>query len=185
MRYVVYFIVNLENSKIYVGRSQEIEKRFRAHKNMLRKSEHNNMLLQEDWNIYGENSFEFRIIHTVDTLEDSVNIEQQYIDDKTLNKYNISCAKDGGDTYTNNPRSPETKKLKSKIFSGKGNPMYGKPKSELMISRVKEANSKPVCIEGVRYSSLTEAAEKLKLGTTTVSYRLSAKSERFKNWNYI
>lgn len=185
MNYVVYFIVCLENNKVYVGRSQEYEKRFRAHKNMLRRNMHNNMKLQEDWNKYGEDSFEFRIIHTVNTIDDSIKIEQQYIDDKTLNKYNITDASGGGDTYTNNPRSPETKKLKSKIFSGKGNPMYGKPKSELTIRRIKEANSKKISINGVHYNSLSEASEKLDVGVTTISYRLNSNSERFKEWKYL
>lgn len=185
MEYVIYFIVCVENNKVYVGRSQEHDKRFRAHRNMLRKNEHRNMHLQEDWNKYGEESFEFRVIHTVHTLDESVNIEQDYIDDKTLSKYNIGRALDGGNTYTNNPRSPETKKLKSKIFSGEGNPMYGKPKSDLMIRRVKEANSKPISIEDVEYTSLTEASKQLGLGVTTINYRLKATSDKFKEWKYI
>lgn len=185
MEYVVYFIVCLKNNKVYVGRSQEYEKRWRAHKNMLRSNTHRNMWLQEDWNKYGEENFDFRIIHTVHTVDDSIKMEQCYIDDHTLNKYNISSAESGGDTYTNNPRSPETSKLKSKVFSGKGNPMYGRPKTKRMIENVKKANSKPVSIEGVEYKSSAEASKFLGIGETTVNYRINATSNKFKEWKYI
>jgi hypothetical protein len=61
--------------------------------------------------------------------------------------------------------------------------MYGREKSELMINRVKEVNSKPVSIDGKVYSSLTEASNELGMGVSTVSYRLKAKS--FTDWIYI
>lgn len=182
MRYDIYSITCLINEKIYFGRSQEIEKRWRAHRNMLRKSQHNNLLLQEDWNTYGEDNFLFEIIYTTEELEEAVSVEQLYIDSSEQEKYNISDAKMGGDTFTNNPRSEETRKLKSINNSGENNPMYGKPKTDIMIQRVKEANSKPVIIDGIRYSSATEASKALGIGNTTIGYRLNAKT--FPEWNY-
>ncbi|MEX5942406.1 hypothetical protein [Mammaliicoccus sciuri] len=62
--------------------------------------------------------------------------------------------------------------------------MYGKPKSEHMLRRVKEANSKSIFIEGKTYNSLTEASHELGIGITTVSYRLNSVSERFREWKY-
>ena len=53
MEYNIYKIICKVNSKEYYGRSQEVEKRFRAHKNMLRSNTHRNMYMQEDWNKYG------------------------------------------------------------------------------------------------------------------------------------
>ncbi len=63
--------------------------------------------------------------------------------------------------------------------------MYGKPKTDYMIQKTREANSKPIIIEGITYSSLTEASEKLGIGNTTISYRLNSNSDRFKEWKYI
>jgi len=184
MIYDVYSITCLANGRVYFGRSQEIGKRWRAHVNMLRKSVHNNLLLQSDWNEYGEPNFTFKIIHSTESLEESVDIEQSYIDSSAYEKYNISDAKDGGNTFTNNPRSEVTRKLKSYNTTGERNPMYGKPKSEKMISRVKEANSKPVVVEGVLYPSSVEVSKATGIKTTTINYRLQSKSPRFKDWNY-
>lgn len=185
MIYTVYSIVCKENGKVYFGRSQEIEKRWRAHKNMLRRSIHNNTEMQKDWNLYSESNFEFNILEQSESLEFAIKTEQSYIDDIQYNKYNISDAKSGGDTFTNNPRKEEISKLKSINASGENNPMYGKPKTKYMIEKTREANSKPVRIEGETYSSLTEAGEKLNLGVTTVNYRLKSSSPRFIEWQYI
>ena len=186
MKYVVYFIKCLENHKVYIGRSQEYKKRFRSHKNLLRRGQHNNLNLQNDWSKYGEHSFSFEVIHSVDVLEDSVNIEQQYLDDQNLNKYNIqTSAFGGGDTFSNNPRSESTRALISINSTGKNNPMYGVKKSDLMIQRVKEANSKPISINGKEYSSITEASKDLKVLKTTLCYRLSATSSKFEGYKYL
>jgi len=182
MEYVVYSITCLDTGKVYFGRSQEVDKRWRAHRNMLRRGLHNNSNLQEDWSIYGEERFQFKILHRFEYIEVAERKEQEYIDDKKYDKYNISDAKDGGDTFTNNPRQEEIRKLKSHNSSGKNNPMYGKPKSELTIRRIKEANSKKIIIEGITYDSLTRASSELGLGVTTISYRLNAKT--FSNWKY-
>ena len=143
------------------------------------------MFLQEDWNKYSEENFEFVILHEFDSLEDSINKEQYYINSNIGIGYNIGDALNGGDRMKNNPRKEETRKLKSKIFSGKGNPMYGKKKSKKMIDSVKKANSKKVSIEGKIFNSGSEAAEYYKLKKNTVQYRLKSKSEKFKNWFYI
>lgn len=182
MIYDVYIIKCLINDKVYIGRSQELDKRWRAHKNMLRGNKHNNISLQEDWNKYGEDNFIFKSIYKTESLEDSIKIEQNEID-CNLNKYNISDAKMGGDTFTNNPRKEEISKLKSIASSGKRNPMYGVPKTDYMIQKTKEANSKKISIEGVEYSSMTEASKALNIGITTISYRL--KSKGFSDWNYL
>lgn len=185
MKYEVYSITCLVNEKVYFGRSQETEKRWRSHKNSLRRGIHNNLSLQRDWTEYGEENFTFVVLHSVDSCEEAEKLEQEYIDSLLFVKYNISNAKMGGDTFSNNPRSESTRKLKSINAAGERNPMYGKEKSELMINRVKEANSKKISINGIVYSSLTEASNKLNIGVTTVNYRLKSQSQNFTEWFYV
>lgn len=182
MEYVIYSITCKTTSKKYFGRSQEIDKRWRAHKNMLRRGIHNNKLMQQEWSEYGEEDFIFEILHSYSDLQESIIKEQEYIDDELYEKYNISDAKDGGDTFTNNPRSEEIRKLKSQNSSGKNNPMYGKPKNKYTIDRIKEVNSKKIIINGKLYNSLTEASKELGLGITTIGYRLKANT--FTEWKY-
>lgn len=180
MEFVVYTITNKVSGKKYFGRSQEFPKRKRAHLNQLRKNQHANLNLQSDFNEYGEEAFVFDVIHSFESLEDAVNCEQRYIDDERIDKYNISSARDGGDTFTNNPRSEFTRALKRRRFSGKGNPMYGKPKNDRTIEAIKKANSIPIVVDGDIYSSASEYARAAGMGVTTVIYRLN--SDNFPNY---
>ena len=58
----IYVIRNKENGKEYIGQSVNIEKRWGTHKaNFRRDFQETNTELQNDWNYFGEESFEFRI----------------------------------------------------------------------------------------------------------------------------
>ena len=61
----VYKIRNRENNLIYVGSSTNIEYRWRGHKALLRHNKHHNSHLQNAWNKYGEDAFEFLVIEEV------------------------------------------------------------------------------------------------------------------------
>lgn len=186
MRFHIYKILCETNSKFYIGMSQEYEKRWRSHINQLRLGKHNNYHLQEDWLQYGEDDFTFELLHEFNEKELCMQKEIETInscDEAVL--YNI--VKDvsiGGDGFTHNPRKDEIRELKSKSVSGSKNPMYGKPKSDKMLSSVKEANSKPVVIKGIEYKSLTEASEKLGMRHNIISYRINATSDKFREWTY-
>lgn len=58
----VYKITNKVNSKIYVGSSGDVEKRWRQHIDALERGEHGNAHLQNAWNLYKRHNFEFEII---------------------------------------------------------------------------------------------------------------------------
>ena len=58
----VYEIYNKENGYSYVGASTMFPKRWNGHKSNLRKGSHMNLNIQEDYNKYGLDAFEFKII---------------------------------------------------------------------------------------------------------------------------
>lgn len=58
----IYTITNLINNKIYVGYSDNILQRFKQHLSCLKNSKHDNELLQNSWNKYGEINFIFEIL---------------------------------------------------------------------------------------------------------------------------
>lgn len=58
----VYKITNTKNGKVYIGQSIQIKKRFKKHKQDLRKNNHCNYRLQDEWNIYGEEAFTFEVV---------------------------------------------------------------------------------------------------------------------------
>lgn len=58
----IYKITNLDNGKMYVGQAVDIEKRWADHRRKLNHNNHDNLYLQNSWNLHGENSFNFEII---------------------------------------------------------------------------------------------------------------------------
>lgn len=57
----IYTITNQINKIVYVGQSIDIWRRWAEHINALDNNVHDNYLLQNDWNRYGRNKFEFNI----------------------------------------------------------------------------------------------------------------------------
>lgn len=62
----IYKITNLLNGKVYIGQSVDIEKRWSTHKAELKNNYHYNFHLQNAWNKYGEESFEFSVVEECD-----------------------------------------------------------------------------------------------------------------------
>lgn len=82
----IYGINNTINNKWYVGRTiNKIIKRIRVHKSKLKRDIHENEHLQNAWNKYGEESFEFKVL--INCNEDKIIFAEQYWIDK-LDAYN-------------------------------------------------------------------------------------------------
>lgn len=58
----IYQITNKINNKVYIGRSSDIDRRWKEHIRQLNKGIHNNQGLQSDWNTYGESNFTFEVV---------------------------------------------------------------------------------------------------------------------------
>jgi len=76
----IYKIINKQTGKFYIGSSNDIEQRWRAHRYRLRKGIHSNQHLLSAWNKYGEESFAFSILQEVER-ETLLDVEQQVIDE--------------------------------------------------------------------------------------------------------
>lgn len=76
----IYKIMNTVNNKVYIGSSININSRWSKHKALLRHNKHENQKLQNSWNKYGEEVFQFSVIEEccVETLLDK---EQKYLDE--------------------------------------------------------------------------------------------------------
>ena len=62
----IYCIENAKNHKKYIGQSIDIYQRWYAHKSKLNMNKHHSHHLQQAWNKYGDNCFNFYIIETCD-----------------------------------------------------------------------------------------------------------------------
>ena len=76
----IYKIENSVNGKLYVGSSSEIPNRKYNHFNTLRKNEHPNSHLQNAYNKYGKDAFEFAILEEVKDLTQLILREQYWMD---------------------------------------------------------------------------------------------------------
>ena len=62
----IYHIINKHNERVYIGCSTALQRRFMSHKWHLRKNKHVNKHLQEDYNKYGLDAFEFKVVEGYD-----------------------------------------------------------------------------------------------------------------------
>lgn len=94
----IYLITNKINGKKYVGSTHDFISRWRGHKSMLNRGVHFNNHLQNSWNKYGENNFEFSVLEALDESID--NFEQYLIEREEFNIQNLDCINCGYNTRT-------------------------------------------------------------------------------------
>lgn len=75
----IYKILNKVNGKFYIGSAIDFTLRWSQHKYLLRLNEHDSSLLQNAWNKYGEEAFEFIILERCET-ENTLIREQIWLD---------------------------------------------------------------------------------------------------------
>jgi len=131
MKSGVYKITNIKNGKFYIGSSKDVEFRWSEHKKHLNGNYHINKKLQNAWNFYGKESFEFDILETVNECDLLVK-EQFYLDMfkphmKEIG-YNINPSAYGGDTITNNPNKEQI--IKNMTVANNIGHMHGKKHSD-------------------------------------------------------
>lgn len=97
--FCIYKVVNLINGKIYIGKTNDFEKRKREH---IVYDIDDNSYFHKALKKYGESNFEWSIIDYADTLEDINNLEKYYIRKYNTFKpkgYNMTKGGDGGSMW--------------------------------------------------------------------------------------
>ena len=159
---VIYKITNRINDKIYIGSTQDKKRRWREHKSNLKDNHHRNQHLQNSWNKYGSEEFEFLVIEDVQDKGDLLSREEFYLryinyhDPESL--YNIALdakapmrgrkrpaevKKKIGEGNKGKERSREHKRKISENhadMSGKNNPFFGKTHSRDAREKIRKAN---------------------------------------------
>lgn len=94
----IYYLTNIKNSKIYVGESINVIRRWKQHDDDLQKGTHHNHLLQRDFGIYGKQVFQFELI-------EPIRIERSYLLQKAIlwarEIWHISMLKSAGKAVYN------------------------------------------------------------------------------------
>ena len=165
----IYKITNKINNKCYIGQSVNIEDRLKKHIYKLENGNHVNTYLQNSWNKYGKENFEFDILYVIsDEIIDQNEIKNllDYYEIKYIDEYNSMYNEKGYNIQSggNSGRhsdvtkeklrminigkkaSEETKKKmsennywKGKDRSGENNPMYGEHHSEETKQKISES----------------------------------------------
>ncbi len=109
----IYKIKNIINNKIYIGQSCSIKNRWNIHINNLLNNKHINYHLQQSWNKYGKDCFEFSIIE--ECKEERLNEREIYWIDhyKSYDSnfgYNMTYGGEGG-----KPTEETRKKISDKL----------------------------------------------------------------------
>jgi len=138
----IYQIRNIENGKKYVGSSKDLEMRWEKHRQKLNADNHYNPYLQNAWNKYGQENFNFEILESSINNENLKTKEKNYIKEfKTCdeeNGYNIQKDPQGGDTLTGHPNYDELMEKWSEKNSGKKNGFYGETHEKETIEFLRE-----------------------------------------------
>lgn len=68
----IYCIINIKNNKCYIGSTKYISSRLWKHRSLLRNKKHDNQHLQNAWNKYGEDNFDYYIVEkcNIELLEE-------------------------------------------------------------------------------------------------------------------
>jgi len=88
----IYAIRNVVNGKVYVGSAVSIHSRWSNHRARLSKNNHHSKKLQNAWNKYGQEAFEFIVLAIVER-ERLITVEQQWINHfqaSGLRGYNVN-----------------------------------------------------------------------------------------------
>jgi group I intron endonuclease len=75
----IYIITNTKTNKSYIGKSTDIERRWKKHISALNLNKHINLDLQSDWIKYGQDSFSFKVLE-VCSKDILTNRENHWID---------------------------------------------------------------------------------------------------------
>lgn len=175
MRFI-YKVENIKNKKVYIGQTKNISTRKSQHKYLLKRGIHKNSILQEDWNIYGEESFVWSYIEECENADER---EQYWI--------NFYKEKTNGNVYN----IMHSKLYKSKI-KGRTSPMKGLEHSELTKERMSISQKNRVRDAGIGDKisktklKMTQEEEELiiKLRKEGMSYFNIGKHVRF-NWKTV
>lgn len=114
----IYELTNITTNEKYVGSTKSPKRRRGDHISNLRGSRHDNRLLQESFDAYGEDAFRFAIIEEC-AAEDRYDREQHYIDSGGFTFNLGKHAKGGAYDLARHPRASEIRQNISDSKRGK------------------------------------------------------------------
>lgn len=171
MKSGIYKIHCTVSNKLYIGSSQEIERRKIHHYNRLRAGKHGNPHLQNSYNLYGESSIQFEVLEYCE-VSDLLVTEQKYINQYkgTGKLFNVAAV--AGASMRNKRHSQSTI---NKMKTNHNRPWLGKHLSEYHRKKIAEKRMQLTRDRGLRKLTDEQVREIRKLKLLGVGDRTIAK----------
>lgn len=128
----IYVIRNKTNDHFYIGSTFDLQKRKNTHFNELRKNKHHSKYLQNAFNKYGEENFEFRILFKTNA---PLRLVEQTFMDKYKPVYNVSKNVIAPMQGRKHSKSTLRKFKKRRIIKGKDHHCFGKKQTREHIEK--------------------------------------------------
>lgn len=110
----IYCVKNKITKRVYVGKSVCIEERWDIHKKKLENKSHENYLMQQDYNNYGIDSFEFRLLEETEA-DDNILFIRERIWGQQLNSKDPVFGYNIGEFYTGDLLEEDRNKYKVEL----------------------------------------------------------------------
>lgn len=173
----IYQILNKTNNKFYIGSASNLRRRFSSHKCHLNKNSHSNPHLQNAWNKYGENNFEFLILALCPN-EYCLKLEQWFVNNMKPN-YNIRKFVHSNKDWHHSEKTKQEIGKKSKELWIKYNGRLTEKCKKAILCYDRNGNFLK------EYDSAKSASTELKLFATNITAVLKGKCTFIKNYHFI
>ena len=155
----LYMILCLANNKRYYGESKNVSARLSQHKSRLRRNSHEIPALQHDFNLYGEDHFEFSAIWMG---RDSTKEQRLALEIEHIGRFNELCY----NKFDKLDRKRENNPFWKRTYSAETIEQISRSRREHNESTVPEGLA--VNVKGIIYPSLSEAARRTKHSRDTL-----------------
>lgn len=134
MKSGIYIIKNKIDNKVYIGQSVHVKYRISTHKCLLDKNKHENSYLQNAYNKFGKDNFEFKLLELCEEnkLDEREVYWISYYD--SMNRQKGYNRESGGNT------NKRFCKERIQRITGEYNPMFSKNHSDKSKNKIREAN---------------------------------------------
>jgi group I intron endonuclease len=157
----VYMVLCLVNNKRYYGESKNVSSRLSQHKSKLRRNIHEVSELQRDFNLYGEENFDFACLYISENVSFD---ERRALETELIGRFFSLC-------YNKSAQIDH---------KGENNPFWGKKHSDETRRRREAANPCPLGVKLPRgLEHLSESAKERRQHSTLEGFAICLKGEVF------
>ena len=158
----------LKSNFRYYGESKNVSGRLASHKSLLKRNIHPNISMQNDYNQYGEDFFDFVVLFIGDRWQNrrlrrkKETLLIQKNSDTCYNVLESQARPKEQNPFWNKRHTCETRKRISQALKGRPNNLLGRP----------------VSIQGIEYPSIAEASRQTKMARKTIRKKINDPKEK-------